>query len=101
MGATLKLNRNLIISLTFLAVFIAAVLLNEKHPTVNTVWLVVGFAVVIWRSIYVFVDLFRDKNKPGEKRILVGLPNWYSRFMLDLDHDRKRDTKDQNSPMSK
>ena len=90
----MKLNRNLVISLTFLLVFIAAVLLNEKYPTVNTVWLVVGFAVVIWRSIYVFVDLFRDKNKPGEKRILVGLPNWYSRFLLDSDYDKKQSAKD-------
>jgi hypothetical protein len=97
----MTLNRNLLISLTFLLVFIAAVLLNEKYPTVNTVWLVVGFAVVIWRSIYVFVDLFRDKNKPGQKRILVGLPNWYSRFMLDLDHDKKRDAKDENRHTSK
>jgi hypothetical protein len=97
----MKLIRSLIISLTFLLVFIAAVLLNEKYPTVNTVWLAVGLAVVIWRSVYVFVNLFHDKNKPGEKRILVGLPNWYSRFMLDLDHDKKRDANDENSHTSK
>jgi hypothetical protein len=90
----MKLNRNLVISLAFWLVFIAAVVLNEKYRTVNTVWVVLGFAVVIWRSIYVFIDLFRNKNNPGEKRILVGLPNWYSRFLLDSDNDKKRTTKD-------
>jgi hypothetical protein len=97
----MKLNRNLVISLSFWVVFIAAVLLNEKYRTVNTIWVFLGFAAVVWRSIYVFVDLFRGKNNSGEKRILVGLPNWYSRFMLDLDHDKKRDAKDAASRTSK
>lgn len=92
--AMMKLNRNLVISLSFWLVFIAAVLLNEKYRTVNSIWVVVGFAVVVWRSIYVFVDLFRDKKNPGEKRILIGLPNWYSRFLLDSDYDKKQIAKD-------
>jgi hypothetical protein len=96
-----KLNRNLIISLAFWLVFIAAVLLNERYRTVNTAWAALGFAVVLWRSVYVFVDLFRDKNNPGEKRILVGLPNRYSRFLLDLDHDKKRDAKEKTSNTTK
>jgi hypothetical protein len=79
----MKLTRNLCIALGLWAVLITAIALNEMHPFINTVEVILGVGLVLWRSICVFTYKPREGDKPTEKRILVGLPNWYSRFLLD------------------
>jgi hypothetical protein len=96
----MRLTRNWIIAICLWAVFIALVVLNEKHPLANTAEVLLGLCVVVWRSICVFTDMIHHGDKPSGKRILIGLPNWYPRFLLGMDAKPKDQPKDRTAHSS-
>lgn len=70
----------------FWILFVSSIGLGRRYPRLDSIWYVVGMALLLGLSIYSFSYALRHRKEP-DAFSSKGIPRWLERFLLDEPED--------------